>query len=139
DEEAQIGKGAARLCNHALAEINADAERGLERRQEIAGAAAELEHARAFRDQKFQVAHVLGVEERGALEPSPALRRAGVGEAAHVLLACGQLGALHGHVGALVLRGPMTQAIGSADSTISTGSIGRRYLALAAGPLSSRK
>ena len=45
DQKGQIGMRLAGLRDHALAEIDADAERRRERGQEIAGAASELEHA----------------------------------------------------------------------------------------------
>ncbi len=48
-QEREIGMGLARLRDHALAEIHPDAERGLERGEQVAGAASELEHAGALR------------------------------------------------------------------------------------------
>jgi hypothetical protein len=81
----------ARLGDHAGAEIHTDPERGLERGQEIAGAASELEHARAFRDEKLQIEEVLVVEERRARKPPAALWRARVGQAADIPLARRQL------------------------------------------------
>ena len=74
DEKRQIGMGLARLRDHALAEIHADAERRLERGEQIAGAASELEHAGAVGNQKLEIAQILMVEERGALQP---VRRSG--------------------------------------------------------------
>ena len=79
--------GFARLGDHAGAEIHTDPERWLERGKEIAGAASELEHTRAFRDEKLQIEEVLVVEERGARKPPAALWRARVGPAADVPLA----------------------------------------------------
>ena len=77
----------ARLVDHAGAEIDAHAERRLERSEQVAGAATELEHARAFGDEEFQIEQVLIVEEGGAREPLAALGRARVGEAADFPLA----------------------------------------------------
>src|SRR5262245_34207818 len=77
----------ARLRDHAGAEIHADAERRFERGEEVAGAAAELEHAGAFGDEELQIAQILLMEEGGAREPCPALGRARVGEATDVALA----------------------------------------------------
>src|SRR5215510_9047281 len=93
DEERKTGVSPARLFDHTGAEIHADAERGFERGQEITGAAAELEHAGARGNQKLEVAQILVVEERGLLQPIPALARAGVGEPADVLFARGHCAA----------------------------------------------
>jgi len=81
----------ARLVDHAGAEIHTDAERGLERGKEIAGATSELEHARAFRDEKLQIEEVLVVEEGAARKPAAAGGRARVGQAADIPLARGHL------------------------------------------------
>ena len=86
-QKRQIGMGLARLRDHSCAEIHANAERRLERGQQVAGAAAELEHAGAFRNQKLEIEQILAVEEGAAREPRAALGRARVGEAANGLLA----------------------------------------------------
>ena len=87
DQKREIGMSLARLLDHALAEIHADAERRRERGQEIAGAASELEHAGARGDQELEVEQILVVEKCRAGEPCRALGRAGVGQAADGLLA----------------------------------------------------
>ena len=96
DEERETGMGLARLRNHAGAEIHSDAERWLERGQQVAGAAPELEHAGAFRNQELEIEQILVVEEGAAREPRAALGRARVGEAANGLLARRQFPATGG-------------------------------------------
>jgi hypothetical protein len=64
--------------------------RRLERGEQLAGAAAELEHPGARRNEKPEVAQVLVVEEGRTLKPVPALGRADIGEPSNLLLA-------HGH------------------------------------------
>src|SRR5262249_16358686 len=86
DEERELRMGRPRLRDHLRAEIDPDAERGLERGEQIAGAAAEFEHTRALGDEKLEVAQVLLVEERGAFQPFAALTRARVGGRANPLL-----------------------------------------------------
>ena len=87
NQECEIGMRLACLRDHAGAEIHADAERRFERGEEVAGAAPELEHTRAFGNEELEIAQILLVEEGGAREPVPALGRARVGEAADVALA----------------------------------------------------
>ena len=94
--EREIGMRLARLRDHAFAEIDADAKRRLERGQQVAGAAAELEDARAFRNEELQIEQVLVVKEGAAREPLAALGRARVGEAANGLLARRQFPATGG-------------------------------------------
>src|SRR5262249_26591458 len=88
DEKREIGMRLARLFDHGGAEIRAYAERRFERGEEIAGAASELEHPRAFGNEEFEIERVLGVKEGAGMEPFSALGGAGVGEAAHLALAC---------------------------------------------------
>src|SRR5262249_61243557 len=76
---------------HGGAEIDPGGEGGFERREEVAGAASELEHAGALGDEELEVAQILLVEEGGARQPLPALGRACVGEAADVALARGDI------------------------------------------------
>src|SRR5262249_14009790 len=87
DQKRETGMRLARLRDHAGAEIHADAERRFERGEEVASAASELKHARAFADEELEITQILLVEEGGAREPFPALGRARVGEAADVALA----------------------------------------------------
>src|SRR5436853_7311969 len=54
-EECKMRVCFARLREHALAEIHADAERGLECRKQFAGATSELKHPQTFADQKLEV------------------------------------------------------------------------------------
>src|SRR5262249_60774046 len=75
-DEGESGMGFARLGDHAGAEIHTDPERGLEGGKKIASAASELEHTRAFRDEKLQIEEVLVVEEHRARKPLAALARA---------------------------------------------------------------
>ena len=75
----------ARLRDHSRAEIDADAIRGLQRGEQIAGAAAELEHAGALRDQKLQVEEVLVMKELRARKPVAAFRRARISQTAHLM------------------------------------------------------
>ena len=87
DEKGEIGVRLARLADHAGAEIDAHSERRLERGEHVAGAASKLEHASAFRNEKFHVEQILMVEEGAAREPLPARGRARVGAAADLALA----------------------------------------------------
>ena len=87
DQEREIGMRGARLRDHARAEIRPDAERRFERGEQVAAAAAELEHAGTGGNQKLEVAQILFVEEGRALQPLSALRRAGVGKPADIALA----------------------------------------------------
>ena len=96
DHEGKTGMGRTRPRDHALAEIHPNPERRLERREQVAGAASELEHAGARGDQELQVEQILVVEEGRALEPFPPLGRTRVGEAADLLLA-----RRHGATGAM--------------------------------------
>ena len=87
DEKGEIGMRLARLADHAGAEIDAHAERRLERGEQVAGAASKLEHAGAFGNEEFQIEQVFMVEEGAAREPLPARGRARVGAAANLPLA----------------------------------------------------
>src|SRR3546814_19999980 len=57
------------------AEVDPDATRRPQRRQELAGAAAEIEHAEPLGDEKPPVAVVFGVIRGVALDPTFALGR----------------------------------------------------------------
>src|ERR1700694_3611695 len=61
DEERKIRMRPMRLGDHRVAEIDADPERRLERGQQIAGAAAELEDAGAWRYEELQIEAILAV------------------------------------------------------------------------------
>src|ERR1700676_4173258 len=87
--EREFRIGSPRLGDHLLAEIDSDAERRRKRRNQVTGATAELEHARALWNQKLQIAEVFFMKERRPLKPFPTPRRVGVGKAANLLLACG--------------------------------------------------
>lgn len=50
DDELELGMAAARELDHAGADVDADAAGRLQRRQQVARPAADLEHARARRD-----------------------------------------------------------------------------------------
>src|SRR5262245_5032494 len=62
-----------RLLEHCRAEIDADAVRGLQRRQKIADAATEVENAAAFRDEKAHIAVIVLIEVSVPLDPAVAL------------------------------------------------------------------
>src|SRR5262249_57020930 len=66
DQKRETGMRLARLRDHAGAEIHADAERRFERGEEVASAASELKHARAFGDEELEITQILLVEEGGA-------------------------------------------------------------------------
>ncbi len=77
--EGVIGIEPLRLLDHGRAEIDADAVRRLELRQQVAGAAAEIEHARALRDQELHVVAVVAIEGAVARDPLLAFGRDLVG------------------------------------------------------------
>src|SRR5437879_526293 len=77
----------ARLLDHALAEIHTDAERRLERSEQIACAASKLQHPRTLRDQELQVAEILIMKECVTGAPLSPLWRARVGEPENFLFA----------------------------------------------------
>ena len=71
-----------RVFDRLTAQIDADAERRLERRQELAGRTSEFQHTRALGNQELQKVQIFAVEERGALPPLGTFRCTGVGMAA---------------------------------------------------------
>ncbi len=62
-----------RLLEHGRAEIDADADRGLQRRQKIADAATEVENAAAFGDEKAHITAIILIEVSVPLDPAMAL------------------------------------------------------------------
>src|SRR6266446_6295347 len=77
----------ARLLDHALAEIHTDAERRLERGEQIACAASKLQHPRTLPDLELQVAEILIMKKCVARAPLSLLWRARVGEPKNLLFA----------------------------------------------------
>ena len=89
-DELERGVAGARHVDHALGKIDADAARGLEPSQQVAGRASELEHPRALADDEaHEIAVVVEVGGVGG-DPRVARVRPGVGEGADRALALRQ-------------------------------------------------
>ena len=68
-----------RLSDHDRAEIDADAMAWLEAGKHVAGAAADLQHPRALRNQELEIAKVFVMKEFRLLNEFFALRRDALG------------------------------------------------------------
>lgn len=90
DGEIQRRKRRAGARDHRFRNVNADAFRRLQRRQQGAGAAADLEHALPFRNQESEIAAVVVVECLVLGDEGVALRCPAVGNLAQALLTRGE-------------------------------------------------
>jgi hypothetical protein len=84
--ELEVWMPAPSFVDHRRAEVDADAAAGVQGREEVTGAAAEVEHALVGTDEEPQKAFIFFVVEAVALDPLVPLGRDAVGKLADRVL-----------------------------------------------------